>query len=247
MKSHSLKGTIAWQNHGPVHTRRIDRGLLIAWVRSCITGTVLAATASAVISLFMTASQDPQRRAGEYSGFTFQLVAIASVLEGALIGYFQWRLLRRLFPTMSGGRWVASTMIAAGSGCLLNWLPTSFVLTSALASSTGNNSVSTAAAIRISIVTGPLIGLIWGVAQYAVLRLHAHHAAAWIVASTIAWTVSFGPLYLSAFASDRAATPLIHILLAAGGGVTLGCFLGLLHGRVVTALRSRLMGRHLAG
>lgn len=172
MKLHSPNGTRVWQIHGPVYTKGIDRGLFLAWVRSCILGTVLAATASAAILFFVTASRTPQGRPGEYSGFAFQLVAIGSVLEGALIGYFQWRLLRRISPTMNGARWVASTMIAAGSGCLLNWLPTSFALTSALANSIGDSSVSTADVIRISIVTGPLIGLIWGVAQYAVLRLH---------------------------------------------------------------------------
>ena len=140
---------------------------------------------------------------------------MTAALEGGLIGYFQWRVLRRLFPTMTSGPWVGATMIAAASGCVLSWLPTSFALTAALAARIGDLTPGPGVVIRVCLVTGALVGLVWGVAQYAVLRLHAHRAGSWIVASTMSWTISFICLYFAAFWPDRTVSPLIHVGLAA--------------------------------
>jgi hypothetical protein len=182
-----------------------------------------------------------QYRSGIYSAVSAELIAIAAVFEGALIGYFQWRVLRRVFPTMSSAAWVGATMIAAAGGFVFSWLPTSFALTSALASRIGDNTISPLAMTRVFLVTGTLVGLLWGVAQSAVLRLHVHHAEAWIVASTIAWALGFPAVAFAAFWPDRTVSFGIHILLAAGAGIVLGSLFGLLHGRLLLRLRSRLL------
>lgn len=240
MRVRSLESARVVRRSEPVYGNNDSHWIYRAWVRSCVLGTVLALTASAMVSVTVSIYLT-QYRPEVYSVVAIALVAITAALEGAVIGYFQWRLLRRVFPTMSGGTWIGATMIAAGSGCLLSWLPTSFALTSALASRVGDVTVGTAAVVRISLVTGALIGLVWGVAQHAVLRLHVHQAASWILASTVVWTISFGPLYFAAFVPDRTTSPLIHILLAAGGGLVLGSVMGLVHGRVLVTLRSRLL------
>lgn len=136
-----------------------------------------------------------QYRSGPYEVADVELVAMTAALEGGLIGYFQWRVLRRLFPTMTSGPWVGATMVAAASGCVLSWLPTSFALTAALASRIGDHTPGPAVIVKVCLVTGALVGLVWGVAQYAILRLHAHRAGSWIIASTTSWTISFIWLY----------------------------------------------------
>jgi hypothetical protein len=211
-----------------------------AWIWSCIVGSVLATTISALV-LVVVSSTLAQYRSGAYEVATVELVAITAALEGGLIGYFQWRVLRRLFPTMTSGPWVGTTMIAAASGCVLSWLPTSFALTAALASRIGDHTPGPAAIVRIWLVTGALVGLVWGFAQYAVLRLHAHRAGSWIVASTMSWTISFIWLYLAAFWPDRTMSPLIHVGLGALSGLILGSVLGLLQGHVLAGLHSRLL------
>ena len=132
-------------------------------------------------------------------------------------------------------------MIAAGSGCLLSWLPTSFALTAALAGRIGDATPEPIVIARVSLVTGALVGLVWGVAQHAVLRLHAHRAGSWILASITAWATTFVCLYLAAFFPDRTTSPLIHIALGALAGLVLGLTLGLLQGRVLAELHSRLL------
>ena len=90
-------------------------------------------------------------------------------------------------------------------------------------------------------VTGALIGLVWGSAQYAVLRLHVHRAGSWISASVVSWIVSFVWLYLAAFFPDRTTSPIIYIVLAASSALVLGSSLGVLQGRVLARLHSRLL------
>lgn len=211
-----------------------------AWMWSCILGSVVAITVSAAIAILIS-TYLAQYRSGAPRLAAVELMALAAGLEGAIIGYFQWRVLRRLFPTMASGPWVSATMIAAGSGCVLNWLPTSFSLTAALASSIGDVTPGPTVIAKFSMVTGALIGLVWGSAQYAVLRLHVHRAGSWISASVVSWIVSFVWLYLAAFFPDRTTSPIIYIVLAASSALVLGSSLGVLQGRVLARLHSRLL------
>lgn len=228
-----------------IHTAGSTGLIYGAWWKSCILGTLLAVAVSALVSVVVSLYL-AEFRSGIYSIAAAELVAIAAVFEGALIGYFQWRVLRRVFPTMSSTTWVGATMIAAAFGCVLSWVPTSFALTAAAAVKLGDVTLSFPAIARITLETGALVGLVWGVAQYAVLRLHAHHAGSWILSNALAWTASFTSLYLAAFLPDRTTSPAFHIILAAIAGVVLGSFLGLLNGYVLVRLRSRLLNPHSA-
>jgi hypothetical protein len=223
-----------------VYTATSGKWIYPAWVKSCILGSVFALAISGLVSVMVNIYLAPYR-SGSYNVIRMELVASAAVLEGALIGYFQWLVLRRLFPTMTGGSWVGATMIAAGSGCVFSWLPTSYALTAALASRIGDVTLSPTVIARVSVVTGALVGLIWGVAQFAVLRLHVHRAGSWIAASTISWTISFVLLYLAAFLPDRTTSLFIQITVAPLSALALGSFLGMLQGHVLVRLHSRLL------
>jgi hypothetical protein len=214
-----------------------------AWWKSCILGTLSAVAVSALVSVVVSLYL-VEFRSGIYSVAAAELVAIAAVLEGAIIGYFQWRVLCRVFPTMSSATWVGATMIAAAFGCVLSWAPTSFALTAAAAIRLGDVTLGLPAIVRITLETGALVGLVWGVAQYAVLRFHVHRAGVWILANTLAWAASFMSLYFAAFLPDRTTSPAVHIILAVIAGLVLGSFLGLLNGYVLVRLRSRLWNPH---
>ena len=240
MKAHSMEKLSLRRPTELVHAGNHRGWVRPAWLWSCALGSAAAMSISALAAVVVR-TYLAQYRSGTHQVVGAELMALAAGLEGAVIGYFQWRVLRRLFPTMTSGPWVATTMIAAGSGCLLSWLPTSFALTSVLASRIGDVTMGPLVIARISLVTGALIGLVWGVAQYAVLRLHAHRAGSWIVASTMSWTVSFAWLYLAAFWPDRTVSPVIHVALGALAGLVFGLVSGLLQGHVLARLHSRLL------
>jgi hypothetical protein len=235
--------TSSGQQRTWLEATNVNNEIYSAWRRACLMGAVFAVTISAIVATVVRMKL-AEHRSGIYTVIAVETVALAAILEGAVIGYFQWRVLRRVFPTMSSSAWVGATMIAAASGCVLSWLPTSFALTSALATRIGDVTMSPWATARVVLVTGALVGLIWGIAQFAVLRLHVHHAGAWILSGVITWTLAFAALYFAAIWPDRTVDYTFHILLATSAGAVLGALLGVLHGGALVRLRSRLLNAH---
>ena len=223
-----------------VSTATSGASIYSAWLRGCLVGAGLALALSGVMSVLIRLVLSEYRTEAARS-LSAALVAVAAILEGGIIGYCQWRVLRRVFPTMSSRMWVGATMVAAAVGCVIPWLPTSFATASSAAAKFGDVSMSLFAAARLSILTGVLIGIVWGVSQYVILHRHAHHASIWVLSSTAAWAIAFAAVYFAAFWPDRTAAPFVHVLLAADAGVLLGLALGLLNGRALLALRSRLL------
>ena len=211
-----------------------------SWMYSSMVGAMLGMTLSAAVATFVLPVLAAYR-AGAPRLISVEIIALTAGLEGAIIGYFQWRTLRRLFPTLSSGAWVAVSMISAGAGCLLSWLPTSFALTGALAPHLGDLNLRAIDIAKFSIVTGSLVGLVWGVGQYFVLRLHVHRAGKWIGASMLAWAMSFAWIFLAAMAPDRSTDPLTRILFGTFSGFVLGAALGTVQGHVLSGLDSRLL------
>src|SRR5262245_22897494 len=72
-----------------------------AWMWACVSGSVIAMSISA-LALMLVSVYMGQYRSGTYAVISAEVTALVAFLEGGLIGYFQWRVLRRLFPTMSG-------------------------------------------------------------------------------------------------------------------------------------------------
>jgi hypothetical protein len=242
MRSQGFESLHVEQSTWYEHASACDR-ICSAWVRACIAGPAIAFAVSAAMSVVVG------RELAEYRANPQQLLSAgvfiaAAILEGGLIGYVQWRVLRRMFPTMSGPMWITATIVAAAAGCVLSGVPTSFALTAALASRIGDVTVGAAAAMRISIVTGALVGLVWGVTQYTVLRLHAHEPTAWILSNTAAWTIGFAAVFFAAFLPDRTMHPAIQIALAAGAGIILGGAVGVLNGWTLRHLHPRLWAIH---
>ena len=220
-------------------TARANRAQL-AWISYCVAGWVIALTLSSIIALIVS-SYLAEYRSGTPKVVADVLIALAVVLESAVIGYFQWRVLRRLFPTMTRGTWVGSSIIAGASGYCLSWLPTSFALTLALASRIGDTTPGPFTVATFCVVTGALVGIVWGMLQFLVLRLHAYRPGSWILASMLAWTIGFVWMYLAAFVPDRTTSPVIYVALAAVSGLGLGATVGVIEGRVLVKLRSRLL------
>lgn len=240
MKLETLPKTPQYPQHRILATQSSRADLL--WMRWCVTGWVIALTLSSTIALIVSAYL-VKYRSGPHKNTADLLVVMAAVTEGAVIGYCQWRVLRRLFPTMTKQSWIGVSIVAALFGYCISWLPTSFALMAALATRIGDTSTSPGAIAMFSVVTGALIGLIWGALQFVVLRLHAYRAGSWIIASTLAWMIGFLWLYLAAFIPDRTTTPIVYVSMAALSGLGVGLAIGLIQGRVLVKLRSRLLNQ----
>lgn len=152
----------------------------------------------------------------------------AGAVEGAVLGWAQASVLRRVLPAVRGIRWVMLTAAAAVAAYLLG-------MAIALAAT-----ASGWTQIVVPVVCGALLLLSIGGAQWLELRHHLANAASWVPATAIAWLLALGAFL-------AIATPLWHegqrawvaVLIGAGAGTVMALVQAALTGWWLLRLLSR--------
>jgi hypothetical protein len=108
----------------------------------------------------------------------------AGAVEGAALGWGQAAVLRHALPALSRRRWVLATAGAAVLACLIGLVP----------SAVADRTAGWPAALRVVAAALLRCGLLGSIstAQWWVLRQHVAHAARWVPATAVAWTVGLG-------------------------------------------------------
>jgi hypothetical protein len=92
------------------------------WTVSCALGEFIGIGLAGIVATIMIAGMgEPQTPLQAWSSYG-AMVAVGAV-EGSAIGYFQWRVLRRLFPAMTARAWVGATLAVAVLGWAVGMLP----------------------------------------------------------------------------------------------------------------------------
>lgn len=145
----------------------------------------------------------------------------AGAVEGAVLGWGQSSVLRRILPDLPVRRWIAVTAAAAVLAYAIALLAPTFV------------TVWTAWPPGLLIPVAVLLGLALlnsiGVAQWTVLRHLAPRADRWIVYSALAWLAG-----LTVFMTF--STPLWHPGQAVGAVIAIGVAGGLLMAATMAAV-----------
>jgi hypothetical protein len=113
----------------------------------------------------------------------FPLLVLAGLVEGAVLGWFQGRILESRLPAVSVRRWVLLTAAAAA----VAW-------TVGLLSFSSESWQGWPAAVQIVTGIGAAMVLLVsiGLAQWFELRRHVPRAWRWIAGSAAAWAVGLG-------------------------------------------------------
>ena len=179
--------------------------------------------------------------AAEYIGATAWpegvsvLLVLAGLAEGAVLGWFQVRLLRTQLPAVATVRWVLLTAAAAAFAWSVGLLPSTYPQWEDWAAP-ARVAAGTLAAVL-------LLGSI-GTAQWVELRHHVPRAWRWIAGSAAAWAAG-----LAVFMA--VATPLwepgqeawLTVLIGAGAAVLMAVAMAVVSGLVlVRLLRDRSPG-----
>ncbi len=198
------------------------------WILSCALGEFIGiAIAAAITVLHFRLLGEPVTLADKI--ITMFIMLLAGAIEGALVAYFQWRVLRNFLPDLTLSRWQVVTIAAALTGWFLGMLP---ILMS------GETSQGAAPAFDpplwlVSLTAagvGLVFGAIFGWFQWLELRKHLSGAAKWIWANTWGWTLGITWVYMAATLPD-ATTPIgITITLGAISGVLMGVSVGAVTG-----------------
>jgi hypothetical protein len=211
-----------------------------AWTVSCAAGELIGLAAAAGIAAVVN------RTVGEPVGWAALLAALAAtalagVVEGSSIAWFQWRILRRRWPRLPFGPWLYATVGVA----LLAWaLGTGASLLAATGSSDQQGPEPPLGVIAlVSAAFGMLAGTLFGGAQWLVLRRRVDRAARWIVGNAIGWAIALPWISVAAaLPSERTAAAWI-VTLGAGAGIVAGLSVGAITGVFLLRMQPR---SHLA-
>jgi hypothetical protein len=178
--------------------------------------------------------------AGEFAGFLApalagaltsspQLLVVAGVVEGAVLGAAQAVVLRRVDRTLNSRSWIGATALAAGFAWAIAML--------VVHNSDRLNALPLATVLSIAAVAGLGVLLSLGTAQWFLLRKHFPHAHRWIWANAFAWGA--GLLVFTAVTTplwQQGQPPELIALIGALGGLLMAATMAAVTGAALTRI-----------
>ena len=178
--------------------------------------------------------------AGEFAGFLApalvgaltsspQLLVLAGVIEGAVLGGAQAAVLRRVDGKLNGRHWIGATAMAAGFAWAIAMI--------AVHNGDRLNMLPLAAVLPVAALAGVGVLLSLGTAQWFVLRGHFPHAHLWIWANALAWGA--GLLVFTAVTTplwQPGQPPELIATIGAFGGLLMAATMAAVTGAALTRL-----------
>lgn len=181
---------------------------VVATVVSEVVGLSIVAVVGATIGQLDSAS-------------THGMLLLIGSLEGCILGFAQWLVLRRYIR--HAGWWIFATAVGAVFAWIIG-LTVSVLMAFVYASS--SDRIQTTAFIKGVIVLGAGVGAVMGFSQWLVLKAHIRNAVWWIFANAIAWSLGLLVAFIGAGLLSSAGFGLETALKVAATGVTMGAVVG---------------------
>ncbi len=209
------------------------RALWLRWALATVAGEVVGLGGAGILAGLASpvTPEDP--------GALLLVAPTAAMLasgagEGAIVGYAQSRVLRRVLPSLSPRRWI----LATAAGALLAWALGATVFMAVLPDEAAFEDY-----LPLMLGLGVACGTLLGAAQWVALRGHVDRAWLWIAANTAGWAIGllwafFVPM---AIAEDTPLALVIPLALITGLGT------GLAPGVVTGLTLERLVARTQTG
>lgn len=197
------------------------------WVLVCTTGELLGfggiPVLGGALTLWLTGGLPPAVQ----SIALYVIAAIGGLGEGAVLAWFQLRVLRRQLPLLDARRWTRNTALGASFAWMCGMLaPTLDELIG----------VSAGAQIAIWVPAGLLILFSIGTAQSWVLRELVDRPRRWIKANVLAWLLGLPWTFVLPALLPESAPMTVRLATFAVAGVLMGLTVGLVTGAVVVRL-----------
>jgi hypothetical protein len=194
------------------------------------------AVAAGTAALFVALVGDPATLPSRMG--CLAVMVLAGVLEGMSIGVFQWGVLRRIFPTLTARAWLIPTISVAAGGWFVGMLPQIFFGGDEGAEMTPEPSPQMV--MIFATVFGGIAGVVFGAAQWLVLRRHIERATIWIWTNGFGWALAMAVSYLGASLPTAEWTLGAVVLTGALTGIVAGLTIGAVTGAgLLQLLRGR--------
>ncbi len=216
-----------------------NKRILKIWTLYCATGELLGiGCAGAMAFVVNSVIGEPKTLLLKLS--VLLLMLFAGFIEGLLLGIFQWNAIRYKFPKIPRNHWVLYTVLIAVLGWFLGMLPSLFFLPTEPSPNGNSQTIDFNNPIvfaLLSIGTGMVLGTLFGLFQWFVLRRYAQKAYQWIIANALGWGLGLGWIYLFASLPDENTTLIINITLGVFGGLLAGLSVGAVTGLYLVKLK----------
>lgn len=196
------------------------------WTLACALGELIGigVSAAAAVYIIWTIGEtihDQER------WFALSTMTTAGIIEGAAIGYFQWRVLHNVFPTLLRAKWVGVTIAVAVAGWVGGMTPSIFFAPSSAQEPFDPSLMMT---MGLALVVGIGAGIAFGLAQWVVLRRVARRAYLWIIGNAFGWGVAlmwiFGAAALPSPDSSAVTVTTMGVLAGILAGLSVGAITG---------------------
>jgi hypothetical protein len=204
-----------------------DRALYLGWIGANCLGEVVGLGATFAIGYILFSRFEPAN--------TWQIILQAllmtssGLLEGAVVGTFQWFALRDYLPIQRRA-WVWATII----GAVFAWAAGSLPMTLA---SLGSQASGEAAAepagwimLLLEIGLGLVAGAILSLAQMVVLRKVVRRAGWWVLANGVAWALGMPIIFAAADLAASVGPIAVTIEIMVFALALTGAVVGTIHG-----------------
>jgi hypothetical protein len=206
-----------------------DWELWLRWTFANVAGEVLGLGLVGAIAVVMVLTiGDPETA---LVALTMAGVMIAAgALEGVIVGYAQWLVLRRRLCRLSRREWVTATAIGAFLAWAIGMAPSTLMALDQNAGSSPPPEMSDALKYALASVMGVVLGTILGAPQWRVLRRYASGASMWVWANAAAWAVGMPVVFIGAGTSPVGASALSIALKLFATIAAAGASVGAIHG-----------------
>jgi len=121
------------------------------------------------------------------------IMLLAGVAEGGLLGFFQWRVLRKLLPGMTAKSWIGITILSAVISWGLGMMPINFFEQQV----TEPTVSSPLWQVLLGVVgMGLVLGALFGLMQNMVLKHFLPNQWQWPLYNMLGWGVAMGWVFL---------------------------------------------------
>ncbi len=197
------------------------------WILHCAIGEMLGIAVAAVIAWFIW------HWTSEHISLTSRLITlggmiVAGGLEGAILGYMQWRILKKKLHALPARQWVAVTSIVAMLSWTIGMIP-SFLMEEKAAQNVPFQENPLLALLAIAVMV-LVLGALFGLFQFLVLRLYMERALLWVLANSLGWMLAMVWIFIAATLPDENTAVAIVVVYGIAGGIFSGLTLGRITG-----------------
>jgi hypothetical protein len=202
---------------------------LARWIIACTLGELIGfGVGGGLAALAFVSIPDPT--SGPLATALLLACVGAGLVEGAILGAFQWLALRSALPSLTIAAWSSVTALAGATGWALGSLPSIVMSLTSGADAPPATDPGLLVTLLAASALGLALGALFGAFQWIALRRHVRRGGSWIAANAIAWALALPWSFVAGGSIAAASSPVLAVSGAALAGAAMGLTVALVTG-----------------